>query len=106
MINFRFEVHNKGGHSSLPVPDNAIYHLAGALDRLSKFGFPLKTNEVTRAYFAAMATIDTGARSKPTSPRWPMVRPRDGSGSPRSRQPGTPRCARHASRRSSKAVMP
>jgi acetylornithine deacetylase/succinyl-diaminopimelate desuccinylase-like protein len=60
VINFRFEVHNKGGHSSLPVPDNAIYHLAGALDRLSKFGFPLKTNEVTRAYFAAMATITPG----------------------------------------------
>ncbi len=57
VVNFRFEVHNKGGHSSLPVPDNAIYRLAGALDRLSKFGFPLKTNEVTRAYFAAMAAI-------------------------------------------------
>jgi acetylornithine deacetylase/succinyl-diaminopimelate desuccinylase-like protein len=44
VINFRLEVRNKGGHSSLPVADNAIYHLAGALDRLSKFGFPLKTN--------------------------------------------------------------
>ena len=51
IVNFRLEVHNKGGHSSLPVPDNAIYHLAAALDRLSKFAFPLKTNEVTRAYF-------------------------------------------------------
>src|SRR5450432_908678 len=54
VINFRFEVHNKGGHSSLPVPDNAIYHLAAALDRLSKFGFPLKTNDVTAAYFKQM----------------------------------------------------
>ena len=53
VLNFRFEVHNKGGHSSMPVPDNAIYHLAGALTRLSEFGFPLKTNEVTAAYFAA-----------------------------------------------------
>ena len=61
VINFRLEVHNKGGHSSLPVPDNAIYHLAGALDRLSKFAFPLKTNDVTRAYFAQMAKIQTGA---------------------------------------------
>jgi acetylornithine deacetylase/succinyl-diaminopimelate desuccinylase-like protein len=50
VINFRLEVHNKGGHSSMPVPDNAIYHLAAALNRLSRFGFPLKTNEVTRAY--------------------------------------------------------
>ncbi|MGE5816242.1 MAG: M20/M25/M40 family metallo-hydrolase, partial [Acidobacteriota bacterium] len=58
VINYRLEVRNKGGHSSLPVPDNAIYHLAGALDRLSKFGFPLKTNEVTKAYFGAMAKIE------------------------------------------------
>src|SRR5271155_2815209 len=61
VINFRFEVRNKGGHSSLPVADNAIYHLAGALERLSQFGFPLKTNEVTAAYFAQMARIETGA---------------------------------------------
>jgi acetylornithine deacetylase/succinyl-diaminopimelate desuccinylase-like protein len=60
VINYRFEVHNKGGHSSLPVEDNAIYHLAGALDRLSKFGFPLKTNDVTRAYFRAMSKIEKG----------------------------------------------
>ena len=59
-VDFRLEVHNKGGHSSLPVPDNAIYHLAGALDRLAHFGFPLKTNDVTKAYFAEMAKIETG----------------------------------------------
>jgi acetylornithine deacetylase/succinyl-diaminopimelate desuccinylase-like protein len=60
VIDFRLEVHNKGGHSSLPVPDNAIYHLAGALDRLSKSAFPLKTNDVTAAYFRAMSKIETG----------------------------------------------
>src|SRR5579885_2656899 len=60
VIDFRLEVRNKGGHSSRPVPDNAIYHLAGALERLSTFGFPLKTNEVTKAYFAEMSKIETG----------------------------------------------
>ena len=58
VIDFRFEVRNKGGHSSMPVPDNAIYHLAAALDRLAKFGFPLKTNEVTAVYFKQMATLN------------------------------------------------
>jgi acetylornithine deacetylase/succinyl-diaminopimelate desuccinylase-like protein len=58
-LDVRLEVRNKGGHSSLPVADNAIYHLAGALVRLSQFAFPLKTNEVTRAFFAGMAKIDT-----------------------------------------------
>ncbi len=60
VINFTLEVTNKGGHSSLPVPDNAIYHLAGALDRLGKFGFPLKTNPVTVAYFDQMAKLQSG----------------------------------------------
>ncbi len=60
VVNFRLEVRNKGGHSSMPVADNAIYRLAGALDRLGKFAFPLKTNEVTRGYFQAMAKIETG----------------------------------------------
>ena len=63
VIDFRLEVRNKGGHSSVPVADNAIYHLAGALERLSQFAFPLKTNEVTRAYFAAMAKIEGGPMS-------------------------------------------
>ncbi len=60
VVNFRLEVRNKGGHSSMPVADNAIYHLAAALQRLSNFGFPLKTNEVTAAYFQEMAKIETG----------------------------------------------
>jgi len=60
VLNFRFEVRNKGGHSSMPVRDNAIYHLAGALARLGDFGFPLKTNEVTAAYFEQMSKIETG----------------------------------------------
>ena len=58
---FKFEVHNKGGHSSVPVPDNAIYRLATALERLSRFGFPLKTDEVTRAYFREMAKVEDGS---------------------------------------------
>jgi acetylornithine deacetylase/succinyl-diaminopimelate desuccinylase-like protein len=63
-LDLRLEVRNKGGHSSVPVADNAIYHLANALVRISQFGFPLKTNEVTRAYFAGMSKIDTtGAKA-------------------------------------------
>jgi acetylornithine deacetylase/succinyl-diaminopimelate desuccinylase-like protein len=61
VLNLRLEVHNKGGHSSLPVDDNAIYHLAGALERISRFKFPLKTNAVTAAYFQQMAKTETGA---------------------------------------------
>src|SRR5258707_10279301 len=60
VMNFRLEVRNKGRHSSLPVKDNAIYHLAGALTRLADFDFPLKTNEVTSSYFLRMSELDAG----------------------------------------------
>jgi acetylornithine deacetylase/succinyl-diaminopimelate desuccinylase-like protein len=57
-VNFQFEVTNKGGHSSLPVRDNAIYRLAEGLTRLSKFTFPFKINETTRAFFTRIAETE------------------------------------------------
>jgi acetylornithine deacetylase/succinyl-diaminopimelate desuccinylase-like protein len=44
----------------LPSPDNAIYHLAGALSRLQTFSFPLEINEITRNYFGKTAKLSTG----------------------------------------------
>jgi acetylornithine deacetylase/succinyl-diaminopimelate desuccinylase-like protein len=51
---------NPGGHSSLPKPDNAIYHVADALGALEKSPFPFELNGVTREYFGQMAKIETG----------------------------------------------
>src|SRR5580700_7333124 len=51
---------NAGGHSSLPKPDNAIYHVADALGVLEKSPFPFELNTVTREYFSQMARIETG----------------------------------------------
>lgn len=48
---FRLEVKNQGGHSSLPVRDNAIYHLAQGLTRLAQFDFPVRLDEVNRSFF-------------------------------------------------------
>jgi len=56
---FHLEVTNPGGHSSLPVKDNAIYHLAAGLARLSAYEFPVELNEVTRAYFKRTADVET-----------------------------------------------
>ena len=55
--NYRLEVTNPGGHSSRPIKDNAIYHLAGALTRISAYDFPAQFTEGNRAYFAGMAKI-------------------------------------------------
>jgi acetylornithine deacetylase/succinyl-diaminopimelate desuccinylase-like protein len=57
---FQFESVNPGGHSSEPVRDNAIYHLAGALTRLRDYDFPVKVNEITQNYFARTAEISPG----------------------------------------------
>jgi acetylornithine deacetylase/succinyl-diaminopimelate desuccinylase-like protein len=57
-LSYQLEVKNRGGHSSLPTKDNAIYHLAEGLTRLSKFIFPFKLNETTRAYFERMAEFE------------------------------------------------
>jgi acetylornithine deacetylase/succinyl-diaminopimelate desuccinylase-like protein len=56
---FQLTVTNPGGHSSMPVPDNAIYHLADALGRLEHSSFPFELNGVTRAYFERLATHET-----------------------------------------------
>ncbi|QDH74360.1 M20/M25/M40 family metallo-hydrolase [Brevundimonas sp. M20] len=52
---YRLEITNPGGHSSRPVPDNAIYRLSNALTRLEAFTFPTEPNETVKAYFAALA---------------------------------------------------
>jgi acetylornithine deacetylase/succinyl-diaminopimelate desuccinylase-like protein len=54
---------NPGGHSSLPVPDNAIYRIAAALEHLAHYEFPFELNSVTRGYYERMATIETGQRA-------------------------------------------
>jgi acetylornithine deacetylase/succinyl-diaminopimelate desuccinylase-like protein len=52
---WRLEVRNPGGHSSMPVAENAIYRLAAALGRVAAYEFPLRLNEVTRDYLKAIA---------------------------------------------------
>lgn len=58
--NFTFTVTNPGGHSSQPVPDNAIYQLADALKAVQGYEFPVKFTETTRIFFGAMATAKGG----------------------------------------------
>jgi len=58
---FALEVRDPGGHSSLPKPDNAIARLGAGLARLNAHDFPIQLNEVTRAYFGAMAKLSDAA---------------------------------------------
>jgi acetylornithine deacetylase/succinyl-diaminopimelate desuccinylase-like protein len=53
---FRLEATHPGGHSSLPTKDNPIYRLSAGLGRLAAYDFPIRLNEVTRAYFLKAAS--------------------------------------------------
>ncbi len=83
---FRLTVTDRGGHSSLPRKDNAIYKLAAVLGRLEAYHFPVELNTVTRGYFEAMAkTVDsTTARDMSAVLQSP---PESGAVSRLSRQP-------------------
>lgn len=59
-VSFRVTAKNRGGHSSLPTPDNAIYELAAALLRIKSLEFPVRLNAVTREYFVRTAALKTG----------------------------------------------
>jgi acetylornithine deacetylase/succinyl-diaminopimelate desuccinylase-like protein len=56
---YRLEATNKGGHSSVPSADNAIYHLAEGLARLARFSFPMNLNSTTRQSFERAAELET-----------------------------------------------
>jgi acetylornithine deacetylase/succinyl-diaminopimelate desuccinylase-like protein len=61
---FQVTATNRGGHSSLPRPDNAIYELTTALNKLAGYTFPFELNEVTRTYFKSLAEKETGQTAK------------------------------------------
>jgi acetylornithine deacetylase/succinyl-diaminopimelate desuccinylase-like protein len=57
---FQVTASDRGGHSSIPRPDNAIYELSAALNKLAAFAFPFELNDVTRTYFKNLAVQETG----------------------------------------------
>jgi acetylornithine deacetylase/succinyl-diaminopimelate desuccinylase-like protein len=58
-VTFTLTVTNRGGHSSVPRPDNAIFQLAAGLTRLARFAFPVRLNDVSRAFFEGTAAVET-----------------------------------------------
>ena len=58
--NFVLETRNRGGHSSAPRPDNAIYQLAHALDRIEAYTFPVEFTPTTSVYFHDVGTARGG----------------------------------------------
>jgi acetylornithine deacetylase/succinyl-diaminopimelate desuccinylase-like protein len=75
---YYFRVHNPGGHSSRPRPDNAIYDLADALKKLQNHRFTPMLNETTREYFAARAKQEGSSPLGNAMRAW-LANPGDGA---------------------------
>ncbi|MDB4891721.1 MAG: peptidase [Gemmatimonadetes bacterium] len=60
-VNFTLATSNRGGHSSVPRPDNAIYQLVDGLAKVARYSFPVQLNEVSRTFFERTAALETPA---------------------------------------------
>ena len=58
-MDYALRVTDKGGHSSLPTPENAIYRLSAGLLRVQKLVFPVELNEVTRAFLQRASVTES-----------------------------------------------
>ncbi|MBL4638952.1 MAG: M20/M25/M40 family metallo-hydrolase, partial [Kordiimonadaceae bacterium] len=61
---YELTVRNPGGHSSRPRADNAIYELAIALGKIQDHKFPVRQNDLTRAYFKGTGAATPGDLGK------------------------------------------
>jgi len=75
---YHFTVRNRGGHSSRPRPDNAIYDLAAALKKLESHRFQPMLNETTRAYFTERAKQEGESALGKAMRAW-LANPDDGA---------------------------
>ena len=73
---YTLTVRNRGGHSSKPRKDNAIYSLAHALDKIEAYRFTPMMNETTRAYFEGRSKLEKGPLGDAMR-RW-LANPNDG----------------------------
>jgi acetylornithine deacetylase/succinyl-diaminopimelate desuccinylase-like protein len=72
-----FTTHNPGGHSSRPRPDNAIYDLADAIEKLRTHRFQPMLNDTTRGYFEERAREEGNSALGQAMRRW-LANPSDG----------------------------
>jgi acetylornithine deacetylase/succinyl-diaminopimelate desuccinylase-like protein len=73
---YTLTVRNRGGHSSKPRKDNAIYSLAHALEKIEAYRFTPMMNETSRAYFAGREKLEKGPLGDAMR-RW-LANPKDG----------------------------
>src|ERR1041385_456634 len=61
---FSMIAHGTSGHGSAPRLDNAIAHLAAAVDKAARWEAPMRLNETTRRFFQQISTISMPEKAK------------------------------------------
>ena len=59
---FTLTTTNRGGHSSRPTPDNAIYQLMHALEKIEAHQFPVEFSETAKQYFKKYGALEGGEK--------------------------------------------
>jgi acetylornithine deacetylase/succinyl-diaminopimelate desuccinylase-like protein len=59
---FTLSTENQGGHSSRPTPENAIYQLTHALEKVEAHQFKVEFNDTSRGYFEKFGAIEGGTK--------------------------------------------
>ena len=59
---FTLSTENQGGHSSRPTPENAIYQLTHALEKVEAHQFKVEFNDTSRGYFEKFGAIEGGQK--------------------------------------------
>ena len=73
---YTFTVRNRGGHSSKPRKDNAIYSLANAIARLEAYRFEPMQSETTRGFFTQSAKVEPRPEMRAAILAW-LADPKD-----------------------------
>ncbi len=56
--------HGSAGHAAIPLEDNAIFALARALERLSRYAEPVLLTSITRQFFGRLAEVWPNAKER------------------------------------------
>jgi acetylornithine deacetylase/succinyl-diaminopimelate desuccinylase-like protein len=63
-VNISVTAKGKGGHASMPTKDNAVVHLAAAVDKIGNYTAPVHLTSIVRRYFEGLSAIEDDETSK------------------------------------------
>lgn len=63
-INVNVIATGKGGHASIPTPDNPVVHLAAAIEKIGNYTAPVHLTSIVRRYFEGLSAIEDDETAK------------------------------------------